>query len=243
MNPIYQETITLRSSDCDTHNRLKPSAILSLMQEAAGAQLDGTEVDHKHLAQRNLFFAVTRQHIQITRLPKARETITLETWPGITSRVAYPRSTIAWDSQGRELFRAMSLWVLMDIQTRAMVLPAKSGVDVPGVVRGNELAVPGSLAPKVLSANTTRQVVYTELDVNGHMNNARYLDWAMDLLPTDFHREHPLADFTITYLSEAKEGEKVELSYELTPEGQFLVESKGENGTGHRVFALRGQFL
>ena len=59
-----------------------------------------------------------------------------------TTRTAYPRSTIAYDADGKECFRAISLWVLMDTQNRSMVLPGKSGVDVAGLLRGCELAVP-----------------------------------------------------------------------------------------------------
>lgn len=247
MEPIYRAQFTIHGTDCDPYNRIKPSAILSIMQEVAGAHCDGTPLSWTSLAEKGMFFAISRQHIQITRLPAQRETITVETWPGPTSRVAFPRNTIAYDEQGRELFRAMSLWVLMDMNTRAMVLPGKSGIEVPGLIRGNELAVPGSLGPKNLSAVAKRQVVYTELDCNGHMNNCRYMDWMLDLLPSDFHREHPLTDFTITYLSEAREGEQVDLHYELSPDGQFQVEATvagdDPNAKSHRVFAVRATFL
>ena len=243
MEPIYRAQFTVHSTDCDPYNRMKPSALLSIMQEVAGDHCKGTPVDWESLAARNLFFAITRQHVQITRLPRQGEVITVETWPGITSRVAYPRSTVCYDSEGNELFRAMSLWVLMDMTTRSMVLPGKSGVELTGSVRGNELATPGSLAPKNYAANMRRQVMYSELDRNGHMNNCRYMDWMLDLLPSGFHASHPLTDFTVSYLSEAKEGQQVDLSYELTPEGILSVEAQRPgDDKAHRVFAIRANF-
>ena len=243
MEPIYRAQFTVHSTDCDPYNRMKPSALLSIMQEVAGDHCKDTPVDWESLAARNLFFAITRQHVQITRLPRQGEVITVETWPGITSRVAYPRSTVCYDSEGNELFRAMSLWVLMDMTTRAMVLPGKSGVELTGSVRGNELATPGSLAPKSFTANMRRQVMYSELDRNGHMNNCRYMDWMLDILPSGFHASHPLTDFTVSYLSEAKEGQQVDLSYELTPEGILSVEAQRPgDDKAHRVFAIRANF-
>lgn len=247
MKPIYKETVLVRSSDCDPYGRMKPSAILSVLQEAAGAHCAGTPFDWYALARQNLFFAITRQHIQITRLPRHRETITLETWPCPATRVAYPRSTVCYDAEGRELFRAMAVWVLMDTDKRTMVLPAKSGISLPGTVRAElELPVPKSLTPRQFTAQTRRHVNYTLLDRNLHMNNTRYLDWVMDLLPSQFHREHAVTDFTVCYLSEAWEGDTVDLHYELDPEGQLQVDATrpddADPAKSHRVFAVRAAF-
>lgn len=246
MEPIYRTQFTPMSNDCDCFGRLKPSALLGIMQEAAGDHCLDLQVTYEDLAPRGLFWAITRQHIQITRLPKYRETITIETWPGTTSRVAYPRSTIGYDADGNELFRAMSLWVLMDIHSRSLVVPGKSGIALTGIVRGNELPVPGALAARTLNAQTLRSVAFTELDRNGHMNNSRYLDWMMDLLPGEFHAEHPVKDFTVSYLSEVREADAVELHYELTGDGTFCVEATRADQEDvhkhHRVFAIRASF-
>ena len=246
MEPYYRESFTLKSTDCDCFGRLKPVALLGFLQEVAGAHCKDTPASWETLAQQNLFFAITRQRIQITRLPMAGETITLETWPGITSRVAYPRSTVAWDAEGNELFRAISLWVLMDISNRSMVLPGKSGVNLSGSVRGGELPVPASIGPMALQHTATRQVRFSELDRNGHMNNARYMEWVQDLLPGVFHREHPMTDFSVCYLSEAMEGQQVTLHYDLDETGELCVNGVVEIAPGQkpqRVFAVRARYL
>lgn len=246
MEPVYRNQFTITSSECDPFGRIKPSAILSILQEAAGAHCQGTAVDWNALASRNMFFAVTRQRVQVTRLPRHGETITVETWPGPTSRVAFPRNTIARDELGNELFRAISLWVLMDITSRAMILPGKSGICLTGSVQGGELPVPASIGLRELPAAECRQVRYSELDRNQHMNNCRYLDWVMDLLPSQFHREHPVSDFTVCYLSEAREGDRVELRYELAEDGSLLVHGLMESpepGSWHRVFSVRALCL
>ena len=241
MDYIYRETFRVAGNAVDRFNRLRPSALLDMMQQVATNQCAILALDWDSMAERGLCWVVTRQQVQILRSVPGGSTITVETWPGITSRVAYPRSTIGYDEKGNEVFRAISLWVLMSIADRKMVLPAKSGLNFTGIERGCELAVPGSLIPAKLEGNTVRQVVYSDLDVNGHMSNTRYLDWMMDLLPVSFHAGHSLTDFTVTYLNEATEGQQMVLGYELTPDGQFLLEAQ-EKEAGHRVFAVKAQF-
>ena len=163
-----------------------------------------------------------------------------------TTRVAYPRAAVGYDENGEELFRVISLWVLMDLDTRAMVLPGKSGVDVSGLLVGTELAPPASLLPKVLERTEHRKVRYTDLDRNGHMNNCRYLEWVTDLLPSGFHNEHKMKEFTVCYLSEARESEELTLNWQCDSEGVLRVEAtRDQDGAsaGHsRVFAAQIQY-
>lgn len=246
MEPIFRQTHEISDIHLDCFGRVKPSVLLYFAQEAAGHHCNALALDWDTLAKKNLFWAVTRHRVQISRLPRAGETITVETWPMPTTRVAFPRSTIGYDSNGQEVFRSISLWVLMDTQTRAMILPGKSGVDVPGTLRGFELAAPGSIFPKVLQNHTCRQVSYTELDRNGHMNNTRYMDWIDDLLPSAFHETHPVKEFTVCYLSEARESQKIDMTWELT-DGPCLQVNGHRQSTSvpekqERVFSALVQF-
>lgn len=246
MTTPYEKQYHIPASAVDCFDRLKASQILDYMQEVAGDHSDLLGADRQLLIQKGLFWAVIRHRVQITRLPGAGEDITVRTWPMPTTRTAYPRSTIACDAQGNECFRAISLWVLMDRQTRAMVLPGKSGVTVEGLLTGTELAAPGGIVPKVLPNSEQRKVHFTDLDWNGHMNNGKYLDWITDLLPGDFHKDRSMHGFTVCYLSEARETEKLDLQWELTDGPVLTVNAlrlEDATSTGHnRVFSAQIQF-
>ena len=213
----------------DCHGNLRLSALLYMAQDAAGEHCKALSVDWDTMNQKQMFWAVIRHRVQITRLPKEGEKIRVQTWPMPTTRVAYPRALVACDAQGNELFRSVSLWVLMDLESRAMVLPGKSGVDVGGTLIGNELSVPHSLAPKELKNTATRTVTYTCLDRNGHMNNTRYLDWVSDLLDSGFHKEHTPKELVICYASEALENQVITLEWDLSEDGILQVDAHREN--------------
>ena len=246
MEPVYRETFTLSDIHLDRFRRLKPAVLLYFVQEVSAKHAAMLGNDWETLAEKNLFWAIIRHKVQITRMPQAGQTITLETWPMPTTRVAYPRATVAYDEQGNELFRTVALWVLMDLQTRAMILPGKSGVVVNGLTRGSELDIPPSITPKVLENQCLRTVGYTELDRNGHMNNTRYLDWVDDLLPSAFHRDHPMKEILLCYLAEGREGQQIRLSWSLDHDGALAVDAvrpdETDSAKTHRVFAAKVVF-
>ena len=223
----YRKSFTISQLHTDCYGNAKPSVLLYFAQEIAGEHCQALVPQQPE----HLFWALSRNKVQFTRIPTLGETITLETWPLPATRVAYPRSTIAYDEKGNEVFRAIGLWVLMDKTTRNMVLPQKSGVDVPGTVMGSELAAPRSILPVPLQNQSCRRVSYTDLDQNMHMNNTRYLDWVEDLLPSAFWKVHPLKELTVCYLNEALEGQTLSVNWELLDGPCLQVETlrKDEN--------------
>jgi acyl-ACP thioesterase len=243
MSKSYRKEFQIRPTETDRYGRLKPSAMLLYIQQTAGEHSDSYDLTYDALAQRGIFWAVIRHRIEIIRLPVENETITLETWPMPTTRVAYPRSTVAYDAQGNVLFRSVCLWILMDLNDRSMLVPKKSGVEVDGFLRGDELPTPKSLLPQDLQNCVSRSVVFSDLDRNGHMNNARYLDWVQDLLPSEHHREHPVKELTMCYINEALENQQLDLMWDYDEEGILHVDihrSKDGDGSDYdRIFATR----
>jgi acyl-ACP thioesterase len=240
MNPIYEQSFPITDNCVNCFGRLKNSMILYFAQEVAGRHFAEISMDYEALAEKGMFWAIIRQKVQITRLPQRGETIHVQTWPMPTTRVAYPRSVVAYDEAGNECFRSISLWVLMDLNSRAMILPAKSGISVNGTLRGNELASPASLGPKLLSNQMARTVRFTDLDRNAHMNNTKYLDWIDDLLPAAFHAERTPKEVTVCYLSEAREGQELAVHWDFLEDGCFQtdIHRPGEN-KDERIFSAR----
>ena len=242
MEPIYRQTFPISAIHLDCTGRMKPSAILYFAQESAGQHCMELGTDWETMAKKGLFWAIIRNHVQIRRLPREGEVITVETWPMPTTRVAYPRSMVATDEAGEVLFQVHSLWVLMDMHTRTMVQPAKSGVEVSGILRDTEIPAPGSVPPFQTDHSTPHRVCFSDLDRNGHMNNVRYLDCLADLLPSAFHAGHIPVEMTLGYLSESREGDVLDLGWTLGEDNILHAEitcKDAEKGKTHRVFAAR----
>ena len=244
MEKIYTKKMQIPNVAVDCFGRLKKSWLLACLQEVAGEHSTLLGVGRGEYDGKDLFWAIIRYQVQITRLPGAKENITLKTWPCPTTRVAYPRATVAYDEEGKELFRAMSLWVLMDLQSRAMVLPGKSGVTVDGITTGEEIDVPPSLLPMTGEFSTERQVRFTDLDINGHMNNTQYLNWVDDLLTSDYHREHMPKAMTVCYLNEAREGQCLELVWNQgeTLRMDALCQDPNNGEKKRRIFAIKIEY-
>ena len=90
-----------------------------------------------------------------------------------------------------------------------------SGVGPKAALRILSSSTPANLALAQLEHHSYRQAGFSDLDVNGHVNNTKYLDWIDDLLPSAFHQAHPVREISICYLSEILEGQHLDLTWEL----------------------------
>lgn len=239
---IFTKTTPVTAVMADRWGRLRPSALLEVIQQTATDHANALGMGRDLLGPRGLFWAIVRQSMEICRLPCMGETLLTETWPAPPSRTAFPRHMIGKTPEGEILFRSVALWVFMDVNKHSMVLPSASDVSVPGIRREYELPLPTGIASRACQHQEVRRVRYSELDCNGHLTNTRYLNWMEDLLPAAYHRDHSLRKLHICYLSEALEDQEVRLDWSLEGSLLSLEGHRDQAGTAHRVFALRAEY-
>ena len=238
MAEYFVQDITVADRDVQQDGTLKLSRLLFWVQEISGQHAEKLGYSWESLGNMGVFWAVLRHNVEISRLPRSGETVRLETWPMPTTRTAYPRAVRALDSSGQVLFSALTLWVLMDRQQRTMVLPGKSNVTVPGLIRGCEIATPGSLPPVKATETALWSVDQQDLDLNGHVNNTVYIDRVLERFPLSYSPK----SMKICYLSEVNAGQEILLQADSNP-GVFAADGSRRktnvSENTERVFGLR----
>lgn len=209
----YQETFVLRTCDCDFTGDWRPSAILTCMQEIAGAHSEALGCGRSALLKNNTVWVLTRCEIKMDRYPRVGETVTAETFPTANRRWFFPRFYLFRSAEGELLGCAATLWVLMDFVTRKMLPPG----DVAAVLPDNSdltppMGFPGATDMVEGEENQfTRRPAYFDLDVNQHVNNTRYADWACDALGVEVMREHCIESMRINYEAEVRPDQEITL--------------------------------
>ena len=204
MQKTYSETFRIASYQTDLTARIRPSAILEIMQEMAGAHAEMLGVGRKLLDPMHLAWVLTRVEVQMERMPVSGETITVETFPMPNRRVFFPRYFIFRDAQGRQIGCAGSMWVVLDVTSRKMA----SGAEITALMPDNrDLTAPMGMPATVEevggeSVESLRVPVYSDLDVNGHVNNTRYLDWCCNALGVETMKQHAMCRFAVNFNQE-----------------------------------------
>jgi len=82
---------------------------------------------------------------------------------------------------------------------------------------------------------------YYDIDLNGHVNTTRYVDWMMDTFPVDFHRNNYLSKLSLNMMKEIMPDEKIRLTRSHDGGSGYLFE--GLNlGTGNTAFRAEVEF-
>ena len=209
----YQENLLLRTCDCDVNGQWRPSAVLAAMQELSGAHCALLGCGRDDLLRRGIVWILARSEVQMTRYPHLGETITMQTFHKPVRLRFFPRYYIFKDAAGEVIGKAGTLWLLMDLATR-QTIPAG---DIAALLPDNsELAAPMALPATVgqLQGEETVMMydpVYTDLDVNGHVNNTKYADWLCNMLGTDTLQQYAPESLILNYNVEVRPGQHVAL--------------------------------
>lgn len=218
---VYEFTADLKAGSCDATACWRADAMLVALQDAAGEHATRLGAGFHTLLKQNLAWILTRTRLEIDACPTFLRPVTVRTWTGKERHGIYPRYFTFTDEYGQVFGRAVSLWALMELTDRRLVLPEESQIKLPADASPAPCRAPKSIRipegePAVRS---TRRPVYSELDVNRHLNNTRYLSWLCDLLPASFFETKQFASLNISYLHEIRPKDEVSLSLYRTEKG------------------------
>ena len=205
-----------------------PSEILRISQQAAGAHLAalGLEGEAQKLG---LVWIIIRIRCEIFAQPGKQGTAV--TWPGTPRVGMMPRYCELYDPAGNLTARIVTTWVLADAATRQLRLDCP--VPVPDLSRGDEPAPGRSLPRKDLPFLSAFSPAPGQIDENGHMNNAAYLDAAADAA-AGLLQGRDLAAFAVDYRAEILPGTEISVCGAMEGNTLYLC-GKGEEKEHFRM--------
>ena len=140
--------------------------------------------------------------------------MTLRTWHKGLNRLFFLRDFVLTDNEGRERVKATTSWLVLNLETRRLVrdpkLMEEGTVCMENVIEtpAEKVVLPKDSQPMFVMEH---KVAYSDIDMNGHTNNAMYMQWAMDAVDYETASTRPVKEFTINFNHETKAGDHVAL--------------------------------
>ncbi len=239
-NKYYQETI-IPCYDADASFHLKPAAFMDLAQELAYWAAGELGFGFDDLQTHGTAWVLSRMHIRFTDMPLWRDKVRLITWHKGLEGLFFLRDFRMEDETGKERVACTSSWLVVDAQTHRLMrsdrLENMVQPDTQSPDNAIENSCPKVQLPRGVEAEKTgeHRVSYSDLDILGHTNNARYVVWAMDCIDPAQTADARVKDLYINFIKETRLGDVVELFSVHDADG-WTVEGRVE---GHPAFCAR----
>jgi len=200
----------VHSYEIDFDRKLQPLSLLNYLQDTAGdhAALLGFSIFD--LIERNLTWILSRYHLKITRYPAFGEKVSVITWPAGKNKLLFLREFEARDKEEGRCALASSGWILFDLKKRRPVRPEKILRSFPV---NNRRAITDDFRPlpKVNKANLRSlfRVRADDLDLNRHVNHARYMEWALETVPEELRGDYQPLEIESQFREAARYGDSI----------------------------------
>lgn len=229
MKPIWIQDFTVNAYDADFMFKMKLSSFFNYFQEAAGLHADDLGAGYDDLISKNVIWVLSRIKFEIIEYPGIGDKITIETWPKGREKIIATRDMV-FHRDGENICMGRSLWVLADLTTfRPQKLHVMLDSDMP--LNSEMNAVEDS--PEKFKMGFEMQPVmertarYSEIDINQHLNNARYVDWVTDCFENEKYMKSSIRAIQINFLAQ------------ILP-GQTVLLKKGVNGSEEDKIYIEG---
>lgn len=224
---IYEQEI--KTADYETDHRLEmtPYALLSHCQEVAMEDLLALGCGHRDLFEHHSVFLLSRLALRIHRLPQSGEKAVFSTWVTGTKGALFLRLSEVRGGDGELLAEGEAHWILVNPETRKILRPRSFFLEFPVVPKQVGIQVEKFAFPEGMEACGEHRVRYSDLDCNGHVNNAGYVKMLYD-----FGLEDPfsarIGEMQLYFAHEALLGEELQFCRHREGDTLYFQVKSGE---------------
>ena len=232
------DDLLVKCYEVDSAQRLKPTAFMDMAQEMAYQAAAAMKFGYDELIVKNMAWVLSRMRFRFLKAPVWGEEVEIRTWHRGAFGPFFVRDFEVLDKEGRRMIEATSSWVIIDVDSRRMARPEEvlpkedtSCPDFAIETPAGKVMMPRGVEPELV---TTHKVAYSDIDLVGHTNNARYVAWALDCLEYG-EAGIQVEEVEIVFHHEARPGEDISL-YRAQKDGWTFVEGRREDV---QVFCVR----
>ncbi|MFL5785386.1 MAG: acyl-[acyl-carrier-protein] thioesterase [Bacteriovoracaceae bacterium] len=231
---IWEQEFLVNSFLVNPQKKLGIYALLNVLQDAAWMHATDMGHGHSETLASNTAWALTRQRVVMEHWPHWGEKITVRTWvrPLIGPFAVRDFEII---KNKNIIGTATTSWVLIDLEKRTAVLgdlsalPFEPRTDFQLSYDTKKIQIKDALIKRA-----DFEVRNSDLDMNEHVNNTRYVQWLLDSIPRDWHKNFLLKSYDVNFVAETHAGDVIEIF--MSPErpdekSPFIVQFQGKRQT------------
>lgn len=220
MNSIFHTSLRIPPSDIDFANRLKIHALFNYIQNAASAHAEQLNLGYQAMQAAGLFWVLSWVRVELDGYAHYQEEITVTTWPKDRYRIFSLRDFHFSTAEGQVFCRARSAWLPVEAGSKRVVSLDRLPRAVPYNPDRSALEDLPARIPDAENLEDVyeHQIRYSDLDLNQHVNNARYVELLLNCYPPEFHRNNRLRALTFSFQSESRYGDRLILARGADPQ-------------------------
>ena len=218
-------------SMCDRNSLMSIPAMLDMFQDAAGIHAGSVGIGALALAERGLFWIVSKTRLRIHRRPQVQELLESVTWIQPAERVSCERDW-ALMKDGEQLAYVRSIWAALrreDFRPGHMAdfypdsdFSIAPPDDVPFTRMGKNFD-----DAELLGEYRIRSV---DIDRGGHMNNVNYVRAMLGCFTCEQIEEMDIRELDMQFILQCYEGETIRFVKRPSADGIMEVGALNEEG-------------
>ena len=209
----FSKEFSISSYDLNPKGQARLTCMANFFQEMAYHHADQLGFGYDDMNERKTMWVLSRMRIRMNRYPGWDDQVNVETWHKGMDRLFGLRDFTVKDRSGVILGVASSAWLILDSRTRRPVRPTE---DVLHHGRGDESVFDAKLEkillPDEMKVLNHQKVVFSDLDIMGHVNNVKYMEWCIDSATNEFNLDREIREIEINFMHEALLGDEILIS-------------------------------
>ena len=238
---IYEETMKPTLEDFGRDGNITEKAVLRMLENIACYHSDMVGYGAGTMNETMIGWILLEWKVKILRLPKYGEQLRVTTWSrGKATLFTTYRDFELFGEAGELCVIASSKWALIDLHTKKPAVVGEELIEKYQTEKRLVFEEPDMerlREPREYTGGTEFRVGRRDIDLNGHVHNLCYLDFAYEALPEAVYRSEIFHDIRITYRKEIKPEETVACRY-VCENGMHTVGIYGEDGTLRSLVTL-----
>ena len=214
MNPIWETTFSIRAFEVDANNRLKVNTFLDYFQDAASNDAERLGFGYTNFIPKGLIWVLSWAKFEFLSYPKFDDEVKIQTWGKKQHKLYSIRDYLMFNSKDEIICRGTSAWLLLDSKSfRPKILPQI----FPEIKMHDSVDALTDLPQKIIPSSNTEeiyktQIRYSDIDLNQHANNTKYVEFMLDCFDKEFHTENTIKALIVSFNAESKFGDEILLS-------------------------------
>jgi acyl-ACP thioesterase len=203
---IFSSDFRISSYDLNPKGQARLTTMANFFQEVAYHHANELGLGYETMKSRKLIWVLSRMRIQMDRYPAWNERIRLETWPSGAEKLFALRDFRVLDAGEKVIGAASTAWLILDLDTHRLIRPKELIKQFKMIIQKKHM-FENSLEKITIPGETRlmnrHKVVFSDLDIVGHVNNVRFMEWCIDAATTAGNADREIGEFEINFNHEA----------------------------------------